>query len=439
MLSPESAYSLVSIISSTTETLDSLLERFSTIFDVNNRVLCLKNLSLLLADGILEHPQQIAAFWLLYKSFEVDDLEEHPFKPLFSLLYTEFRITRPNLISPQLLKILSNLLTKNDISVIGNLTVDQIFGSEFQLPSHSPSEIPASKIHLTRVAPLLIDNINIQTNQNGSNDTLSNHSATISSSPSLSSSMTISPSPSASIMPIVSHNEVLKCILSNPSYSHDFEAPFIRPAPAPLEVCDAELEQSFIYSGLNIPFIFDESITVETIQQSKELLMKSINETLSQKEQRILCNTISSDQSIIEESDLSEEQISQIIDNNPTVAISILKACVPKRQVMNDILSKLPSSPSVSEVVKSYLLSGNAPSNFLRTFCNTSISAIRETRDQATYQKIGISFCTLLEDLIKNGVSIDGTLTISVNSICDDLRKRNIKEAISLQQLLHTD
>ena len=440
MLSTESADSLVSIISSATEALNTLLERFSSIFDVKNRVICLKDLSLLLTDGILDQPQQIVAFWIIYKSFEVDDIEDHPFKPLFSLLYSEFRITRPNLISPQLLTILSNLLTKNDISAIGDLSVDQIFGPDFPLRSHSPSEIQTSKIHFTRIAPLLVDNINPQSNQqNSGNDSISNHSATISSSPSLSGSMSISASPSASVMPIISHNEAVKCLLANPSYSHDFEASYIRPAPAPLEVTDAELEQSYIYSGLNVPFLFDESLTLETIQHAKQLLLNSVDKTLSPNEQRILCNTISSDQSIVEDSDLSDQQITKIIDNNPAIAICFLKANCPKKQTTSDILSKLPASPSVSEVVKSYLLSGNAPTNFLRTFCNTSISAIRDTRDQATYQKIAISFCNLLEDLIHNGITIDGTLTISINSICDDLRKRNIKEASSLQQLLHTD
>ena len=255
MLSPESAESLVSILSSSTTQLSDLLAQFSTQFDIKNRVICLKNISLFLADGILDHPQQIVAFWLLYKSFEIEDIDEHPFRPLFSYIYSDFRTGRPNTCSPELLTILSNLLTKNDISIIGNLTVDQIMGPDFPLKPFSVTEVPGSKLHFTRISPVLIDNLN-QNSQNANND--SQQYLAISSSPSL-SGISMSASPSTPTIPIISQNELLKSLLLNPSYSNEFEAPYIRPTPELSPIFEQEVEQSFVISDFDIPMLYDNN------------------------------------------------------------------------------------------------------------------------------------------------------------------------------------
>jgi hypothetical protein len=235
-LSKESAESLVSIISTTNENLSKILSKFSSTLDIKTRVICLKNLSLLLSDGFLDHNQQVVALWIVYKSFEVEDIEEHPFRPLFIHIY-DFRISKPNVYSPMVYNMIACILSKQDISTLGNFSVKSLINSEFPVVIPKSIDSSSNKVQYTRLSPVLIESIKASANDSNGKE------------------QNAQPKKEQTI----SHNEAMVSLLLNPSYSNDFEPPFLRPVPDITPICEHELEQSFVVSQFNPPFIYDEN------------------------------------------------------------------------------------------------------------------------------------------------------------------------------------
>ena len=424
MLSKENADTLISIISSTSETLNDLLSKFSTILDLKTRVICLKNLSLLLSDGILDHQQQIVAFWILFKSFEVDNFDDHPFKPLFSFI-NDFRMSKPNTCSPELYSMLSCILGKQDISICGNYSVKNLMNSEFPLKVPKSNDSINTRIQYPRITPLLIEANSPQAASETKESTLGKEAN--------------SQQNQGESVKIISHNEAITSLVLDPSYSNDFEPPFIRPVPELSPIFDHELEQSFVLSDFNSPFIYDESQTAESLQAAKETLKKAIKQTIDQNETRSLCCAISSDATIAKDPCLTDSAVISLVEKNPQVAIAVIKSTGSLKPQLGNALSKLVPSANVCEVVKAFVKGGYSNSNFIRTYCSNAIAAIRDIRDNNSAAKAACPFCELMSDLIKSGTEIDATLTMTLLSACDDFRKRNIKEAASLKALLHTD
>ena len=226
--------------------------------------------------------------------------------------------------------------------------------------------------------------------------------------------------------------------MQNVSYCSDFDPPYIRPEPELSPLFEHELEQTFIVSGSEPMMIFDENHSAESTNVAKKLLTRASKSPLSATETKNLCNHIASDPSILDDF-IDDKSIIEILDMNPRIVEIAIKTNAPKYAQYIDSILKVPLSDGTTDVIQAIILSSSDRLTSLRTFCNTNITAIRSAQDNVGAQKIARLFCKLLTDLIKDGIKLDGTLTMSIASFCDDMRRRNIKEAVALQQTLKTD
>lgn len=401
MLSSEKTKELISIITNSTESLSNLYNTFKTSMDVKNTVISLKYLSILLADGVLDHKQQIVTVWIIYKSFETENFDEHPFRALFASIYDVHSDKKPNTYSPELYDLLGCIITNANVDEIGEYSVIQILNSNFPLNAPDRSEVQIGKYNYTRISPLIID-------QTGSEESK------------------------------ITQVDVLAELMQNITYCTDFDPPYIRPEPELSPIFEHELEQTFILSDSEPIMLFDENHSAESTNVARKLLARASKSPLSGTETKNLCNHISSDPLILDDF-IDEKSIIEILDMNPRIIEMAIKTNAPKYSQYIDSILKVPLSDATTDVMQVIILSSTDRLTSLRAMCNSNIAAIRSARDNPGAQKIARPFCKLLTDLIKDGIKLDGTLTMTILSFCDDMRKRNIKEAGALQQILKTD
>ncbi|EAY22660.1 hypothetical protein TVAG_475880 [Trichomonas vaginalis G3] len=401
MLSDEDAKFLIALISEKDETLTSLYKRFIDKFDFKKQIQSINILTYFLADCILEHTQQFVSFWIIYQYYYNPDINQHPYKALFSLLI-ELHQTKQGSSSQQMYSTLTQLISGADISILGEYTINRVFGNSFPFYPANNVDILHSKTLNVRCSPLISE-------------------------------------PNQGETEILSLNEVLEQLITCPAYVSEFEPPTIHTPPDVFPITDNEVNQLFI-SSLNVPpLLFDESHSAESIKAGRELLVDSISRALTQREIQTLNSLVFSDNSIISEEDTNEQNFDKIAENNPEIAILIIKALPNERQRLSEYLSNAPKGPDIVTTVKMFVLENFAPPNFIRSYITSTMTAIRSVKDNGSAVRICRPFCEVMIDMINAGVKIDGSLIINLTSICDDMRKFNIKEASALQSLLSAD
>jgi hypothetical protein len=222
MLSQSLSASLVSLLSNETDPLSSLSTQFCSTFDVPSRMTALMGLSMLFADGLLDHKQQIVALWLLFNEFQSIPLADNPFLPIFSYL-SDLRATSPNSCSPQLYDIISCILGNFSPEKLGDLSVRTIFSPGHTIQTPKAINIPILKPSQARISHVLIEQ-------------------------------------SESPMGVLTQPQVLSELLADPALYADFEAPFVRPAPAVSPLFQGELFDSFISCAGTPSCLWDDGV-----------------------------------------------------------------------------------------------------------------------------------------------------------------------------------
>lgn len=220
MLEESKCKLLVSLLTETDDFLCEINDRFNESFSFDEKIIALKDLSLLIVDFILESPQQIVAFWILYKSFHVESIGMHPFLPIFDFIQ-DTKQKQASKFSPQLYHLVALVLTGESIDFVSDKSTKDIFSSEFSMPI-VVSTVPSSPTNFTRIPSVLIDET--PTNQTD-----------------------VLPFPVALVQ-----------LLQSPSYTMDF-TPNFRQEPPLSPIFDEEMQDSFVSALDQIPFVFDDN------------------------------------------------------------------------------------------------------------------------------------------------------------------------------------
>jgi hypothetical protein len=155
----------------------------------------------------------------LFTEFQSIPRADNPFLPIFSYL-SDLRTTSPNSCSPQLYDILSCILGSFSPEKIGDLSVRTIFSPGHVLPVPKALNIPVLKPSQARISPVLVE-------------------------------------PVEGLAGALTQPQVLAELLADPAVYADFEAPFVRPAPAVSPLFQGELADTFVCCDGTTPYLWD--------------------------------------------------------------------------------------------------------------------------------------------------------------------------------------
>ena len=391
---------LVSLLSNKSDNLGQIQTKFNSCFNFEAQILCFKNVGLLLTNGILDHYQQIVAFWILYKSFEGPKIFQHPFYNIFRSLF-DFKQQKPNVCSPELYEILSSCLNDEDLSFLSFLNVKYILSEKYSSSLKTPSnENLPNYTSWNHITPLLIDYV--QSDQ----DTLP-------------------------------QDLVIQKILEDGSFTEEFSPPFLRPIPELTPITELELQQTFISSFSQPPFLYDDNHSIDSRQAALSLLSRSCESELKEIEIESLVNELEKDPSLALDSKLPNEKLLKMIDLNSKVAS--IAICQIKRTSLFETLTKCEITPGISEVILSLVKCGLINTTFLEQFNKNVMNSVKGLRDNHSITKIVAPFCLLMIKVIKTGFKFEGNLILDLISFCIELEQKNIKEANQLSALLNGD
>lgn len=392
---------LVSLLSNRQDSLNQIYEQFQSSFDFEIRVKCLKGLSLLFSDEVLDHHQQINCFWILYKSFEVQSIDNHPFYSVFHYVY-DFRHNRPNVYSPKLYELLCNCLNNNNLDFLSSNNSKSILSNNFSIPLCSQSDFSNPRNTIYHVSPLIIDRVN-------------------------------------SDRDCVPHDHVLIQLLEDGSFYEEFTAPFLRPAPDICPIFEGELQQSYVLSFCNPPFLFDDNHSIDSRQAALSLLSRSCDNPLKEAERESLIVEINKDPRLCIDCNFSNERLLRMIEFNSSVASQVFCHLIDHQVGLSESLSRCDITPGVSEVILSLVQCHRVPSGFLESFYHSTQNSVRGIRDNQSISRIASPFCSLMIKVFKSGYKFEGNFILDLISFCIDLGPKNIKESTELSALLNSD
>lgn len=395
MLSREAAELLVSLLSNDSDPLSSISSRFSSNFDVNDKMVALAGISMLLSDCLLDHPQQIVALWILVNEFEDIPIIDSPFLPVFLYLF-DMRNTNPNACPPQMYDILLCLLGNCNIEIIAESTVKTILSPTFQLQTPSSPSIALPKQYQARTSPLLTERAE-------------NTSHTM------------------------SQSQILVELLCDPTIYNDFEPPYIRPLPDVSPIFPGELQQSFISSFDASPPLYDECVSIDSKEAATVLIHRATDNKLKGTEIESLVHEIQKNPEIATEVGLPCEKLVQMIEMNPLLAKELYCVLIPKEgDKFFESLCHIQITPSLVEVAKSIFCMSDLPPNYLNDFISGHIKTISNVKDPQVSNKKTALFCGLLCQLFDEGIRYKDDLLMDLYSFCLEPKNESIHEAQDL-------
>lgn len=396
MLRSGAAEALVSILSNDEDRLVDLAQKFISSFEFNDRISALTGTALLLTDGLLDHGEQIVAFWLLLSEGDLSPIQSHPFFSVFVALYTA-SVASPNCISPQLHSILLRVLTGIEVESVGEQPVKLIMSDSFDLPVAPHPRVDLGEPNpVSRTSPLLVVEEHVQTKDG------------------------------------LTQDQFLLELLQNESYWDSFSPPFARVVPKVCPIFPGEA--AVIDSWTNPPCIFDEGVTVDSRAAATSLLLKATEAKLRQGESDTLIAELKKDSMLADE--LPIAKITSLIENNVDVAKEVVTAIVGKRPAVLKGLLNLDVTVATADVVKHLIMSKNAPQEFLEAYISNSTKSLLAVRDNQTMARKARLFCKMMGFVVQNGAKLTPKMAIDLNSFCEDPRAKSIKEAQELNSIL---
>ncbi|OHT13062.1 hypothetical protein TRFO_03487 [Tritrichomonas foetus] len=427
MLDRQVAESFVELLSNQTDSLSTIYSKFHSSFDVRNRMVALTGISMLLSDGLLEHPHQIVATWLLFREFNKVPIHDSPFLPVFVHLFNEVRITNPNFCPPQLYDIVSCILDNGDTDAIDNLTLKAILSPNFSIPNSTNINLSAPKAYQARISPVLskeiekTENGNINSNSSNSNlNALGSHST----------------SNSNLERVVMTPSQILVELLSDPTIYNDFEPPYVRPAPEITPIFPGEVQQTFISSFDTAPALFDEYVSLNSKEAAVSLIRKAIDNPLKPAEIDSLSRELKKNPELSSEADMTSSQIEMLIENNPPIAQEIVLYLVKKNDKLLDQLASVALTQSKAKVIKEILVNPDLQAAQFENYIYKAMNTIKTINNNENYLKSVSLFCQMLCEAFWEGKRFGVDLLVELYSFCVEPKNESLKESQELASLL---
>ena len=393
MISLENAKKLSIIICNENNSLKSIHYNYSYEFTINEKYLNSFLLYLGLFEGIFNHYQQIIVLFILFKEnyFEELDLLKKLIlniktNDIFKDIFSENFFYLCNLIlKNENFNILENL-TSNDILKI-EINENLIFDFEIQIKNKKISSI-----------------LTIKENNEFNNKNLSDIDL------------------------------LIEIFTSNQIYEN-FSNGFLYLIPNITPITTNELISNSI-SSVNPLFISDNSPKCMLYESFEQILEKSLNEKLKNREILFILDNLekkSGDYSILFN---NEENILKFITINPTAATKIFNYLKNIDLNILEIFYKLPITRHISAVLSSIILTGKFPPQFVETLISNYIEKIKNCLKKEIKQNYISSFCEMILVLYDNNVNFSDLVLSDLTDFCQEYSYLEIEEFQELSSII---
>ncbi|KAK8884698.1 hypothetical protein M9Y10_043817 [Tritrichomonas musculus] len=398
MISKQVADTIISIISSESETLSKLTELFQRSCNKVEQLSVLTSLAALLMDDILEPTQQIITVWLLQSAFP-GEIKENPFYEVLHFI-SQSGASNSNSYSQKLCDII-NCLFSPDIQLndFAERSVHEILDPNFSLADQSGSEfINISFPPSPRISPVIISKADPAATQ-------------------------------------LTQHQLLRELLIDPSLWTDFDVPFCRQIP------DISVPSVDEYQFMNInsidspPFLFDEMNCLNTHEASKIFIEYAQKQTLNEMEIDSILDEINNNPNFFNENILQKSQTEKILDYNPVIgAIFTVESFKTNPSVLKQY-EKADIVQSTIEVVKQAMIRITPPQSFFNHFLSNCSKIFTETKDHQVLRTKASLFCDLML-FLKDKIQFSTDDLLELHSINILMEQRGISEAKELKSIL---
>ncbi|OHS94196.1 hypothetical protein TRFO_11257 [Tritrichomonas foetus] len=400
MFSKQIADSVISIISSESETLSKLAELFQKSCSKVEQLSVLTSLAALLMDDILEPPQQIITVWLLQAAFP-GDIKENPFYEVLQFI-SQSGASNSNSYHQKLCDIISCLFSPDvQLNDYADKSVHEILDPNFSLADQSGSElVNISFPPLPRISPVIITKADPTATQ-------------------------------------ITQHQLLRELLIDPSLWTDFDVPFCRQMP---EITVPSMEE-FQFMNINSidgpPFLFDELQCLNNHTAAKVFIQHAQTRPLKDIEVDSILDEINTNPDIFKEFPLAKSQTEKILELNPQIgAIFTVEAAISNPAMFKQY-EKSDITPSTIEIVKQTMIRAKPPPNdFFNNFLSNCSQILTDTKDHQTLRTKAALFCNLMVFLQENKIAFSKDNLLELHSLNIELEQRGIAEAKSLKVLL---
>jgi len=378
------------------EKLNNVKTKFDEHYQIEDQFALLNGLCTLLIDGLLEPTQQVIVLWIIYKIFDRFNIRDNPYYYVFYLVYQSCS-SGSHTFHNRIFEFVSCILSSVSVDENGIFSANEIFNQAQSIPLSSAS-VDSSLIEdasVNRLSPLIISK----------------------------------PDPND---PQITHNQLLRELLSEPSLICDFEVPFLRISPELMPVNQEEYQFMTINSNSDLPYVLDEEDSLNRAFAIEILIKESFVAKLEDDQTRYLIKSIRNEPFILDSLSLSMKDIERILSINTKVGAVILSQLCQKSHSFYDYISDMDLNEVSIEVIKAVMLTNLPSVSFLDKFIKKSIDRIYCIKDIKDLRNRLSMFCDLMIYMYKSDFQFSSTIILDIQSMKINFTSKGYNEVNAL-------